>query len=363
MKKLIMLFFTSLLFISGTSYSQTVTVKGLGTVKYSGYLGSGDKDKAYQKAQESALETYFSERGQADYEAFDANRDKIMGDIDSFTTGTVVLNEQDQSSMNKYSVSVRVSINETKLNVLMRKSSAVAKAPPGSKSKIVFIFVGREAASIRSFDARVVKRAEINATGTKSTSGTEGESITDSKISTNSSRTDNSSASVRSETGGSTTRKADDTSYRAFPLSDQRSNITSVFSQAGYKVIDSDMALSDKDVKAITKDFSTGNDLSQSTIRGIYQSLKAGGVPVFVLATLTLGAPTVDPSSGMARAGVRIAARALDVSDGSEISSVPSVNQFALGLTNDEARDKALKDGALAASKEVVSRLNAIGTK
>jgi hypothetical protein len=363
MKKLIMFLFASLLFISGASYSQTVTVKGLGTVKYSGFLGSGDKDKAYQKAQESALENYFSERGQADYEAFDANRDKIMGDIDSFTTGTVVLNEQDQSSMNKYSVSVKVSINETKLNVLMRKSSTVAKAPPGSKSKIVFIFVGREAASIRSFDARVVKRAEVNATGTKSTSGTEGESITDSKISTNSSRTDNASASMRTETGGSTTRKADDTSYRAFPLSDQRSNITSVFSQAGYKVIDSDMALSDKDIKAITKDFSTGSDLSQSTIRGIYQSLRAGGVPVFVLATLTLGAPTIDPSSGMSREGVRIAARALDVSDGSEIASVPSVNQFGLGQTNDEARDKALKDGALAAAKEVVSRLNAIGAK
>lgn len=363
MKKLITLLFLSLLFISGASYSQIVTVKGLGTVKYSGFLGSGDKDKAYQKAQESALENYFSERGQADYEAFDSNRDKIMSDIDSFTTGTTVLNEQDQSGMNKYSVSVKVSINETKLNVLMRKSSTVAKAPPGSKSKIVFIFVGREAASIRSFDARVVKRTEVNTTGTKSTSGTEGESITDSKISTNSSRTDNASASIRTETGGSTTRKADDTSYRAFPLSDQRSNITSVFSQAGFKVIDSDMALSDKDLKAITKDFSAGNDLSQSTIRGIYQSLRAGGVPVFVLATLTLGAPTIDPSSGMARAGVRVAARALDVTDGSEISSVPSVNQFGLGQTNDEARDKALKDGSLSAAKEVVSRLNAIGAK
>jgi len=363
MKKLIMLLFASLLLISSASNAQTVTVKGLGTVKYSGYLGSGDKDKAYLKAQESALENYFSERGQADYEAFDANRDKIMGDIDSFSTGTVVLNEQDQSSMNRYSVSVRVSINETKLNVLMRKSSAVAKAPPGSKSKIVFIFVGREAASIRSFDARVVKRAEVNTTGSKSTSGTEGESITDSRISTNSSRTDNASAAIRTETGGSTTRKSDDTSYRTFPLSDQRSNITSVFSQAGYKVIDSDMALSDKDIKAITKDFSTGSDLSQSTIRGIYQSLKAGGVPVFVLATLTLGAPTLDSSSGMARAGVRIAARALDVSDGSEIASVPSVNQFGLGQTNDEARDKALKDGAMASAKEVVSRLNAIGAK
>ena len=363
MKKLLIFVAMLLAFASTTVFSQTVTVKGLGTVKYSAFLGSGDRDKAYQKAQESAVENYFAERGQADYEAFDANRERIMGGLDDFITGTTVLNEQDQSSMNKYSVSVKVTINETKLNVLMRKSSAVAKAPPGSKSKIVFIFVGREAASIKSFDARVVKRADVTATGTKSTSGTEGENITDTKISTNSSRTDNASASARVETGGSTTRKSDETSYRAFPLSDQRSNITSVFSQAGYKVVDSDIALGDKDLKAITKDYSNGSDLSPGTMRGIYQSLKASGVPIFVLATLTLGAPTVDPSSGMAREGVRIAARAMDVSDGTEVASVPSVNQFGLGQTNDEARDKALKDGAMSAAKEVVSRLNALGTK
>lgn len=349
--------------LSANVFAQTVSVKGLGTVTYSGFLGSGDKDKAYQKAQISAVERYFSDRGQADYEAFDANRDKIVGSLDDFITGTTVLNEQDQSSMNKYSVTVKVDLNETKLNVLMRKSSVVAKAPLGSKSKIVFIFVGREAASIKSFDARIVKRADANAVGTKSTSGTEGENITDTKISTSASRTDNASASVKVETGGSTTRKSDETSYRAFPLSDQRSNITSVFSQAGYKVIDSDISLSDKDIKAITKDFSTGNDLTPPTIRGIYQSLRASGVPIFVLATLTLGAPTLDPSSGMAREGVRVAARAMDVSDGSEIASVPSVNQFGLGQTNDEARDKALKDGAMSAAKEVVSRLNALGAK
>lgn len=357
------LFFITLFLTSSFCHAQIVSVKGLGTIKYSAFLGSGDKDKAFQKAQESAMENYFSERGQADYEAFDLNRDKIMSDIDSFTTGTVILNEQDQSSMNKYSVAVKMTINQTKLNVLMRKSSTVANASNESKSKIVFIFVGREPASIRSYDARIVKKVEAGSVASKSSSGSEGESISNSKIITNSSRSDTVNTSMKLETGGSNTRKADDTSYRAFPLSDQRSSISSVFSQSGYKVIDSDMALSDKDLKAIATEFSSGTDLSQSTMKGIYQSLRSEGIPIFVLATLTLGAPNLDQSSGLAREGARVVVRVFDVNDFSEIASVPSVTNFALGQTNDEARDKALKDGAISVAKEVVSRLNAIGTK
>ena len=85
--------------------------------------------------------------------------------------------------------------------------------------------------------------------------------------------------------------------------------------------------------------------------------------PIFVIATLNLDAPITDPSSGMQRESVRISARALDVSDGSEIASVPPVLQFGLGATNQDAANAALKNGALAGAREVVSRLNAVGAK
>lgn len=376
MKKILL----SLIVVFGLAASlanaQVVSVKGSGTIGYSSSLSSSDKEKAYQKAQLSAVETYFAERGQADYEAFESNRDRIVENLDDFITNTSILNEQDKPGINKYTVVVKVSLNETKLNVLMRKSSAVSKAPPGSKSKIVFIFIGREAASVRSFDERVVKRAEVSSTSNKSytenKSGTEGENITEtngqiSRISTDSSKTKTSFGSgkdsVKVETGGSVTRKADDTKYRAFPLADQRSAITSVFSQAGYKVADYETVMGDKEIKAIIRDYSSGNDLQPSTIRSIYQSLRTNGVPIFVIATLNLDAPVTDPSSGLQREAVRISARALDVNDGTEIASVPPVSQFGLGVTNRDAIDVALKNGSLAAAKEVVSRLNAVGSK
>lgn len=356
---------------SSSVYAQVVSVKGSGTVSYSGFLGSGDKEKAFQKAEVSAVESYFADRGQADYEAFDANRDRIEANLDDFITSTDILNEQDKSSINKYTVVLKVGINETKLNVLMRKSSTVSKAAQGSKSKIVFVFIGREAASAKSFDARVVSRVDASASGTqsktKTTSGTEGENISDTRITTDATRTDktygSSNSSVRTETGGSQTRKADETKYRAFALSDQRSAVTSVFSQAGYRVADYDTVMSDKDIKAIIRDYSSGNDLQPSTMRAIYQSLRNSGIPIFVLATLNLDAPVSDPSSGMQREAVRVSARVLDVNDGTEIASVPPVSQFGLGVTNRDAIDLALKDGSLAAAREVVSRLNALGSK
>lgn len=342
------------LLVWNNSYAQVATVKGVGTVTYTGFAGSNDRDKAYQKAQIAAVERYFAEKGEAESENFQSNQDKIIEKLDDFILSTSVLNEQDQSNLRKYTVAVKVEINEAKLRNIIRTSSVASGASRTEKSKVVFIFVGREAASTQSFDARVVKRKDVSAANdvgvSRSADGTESESVTE-------------RSSTKTETGGSVTRKADQTVYRVLPLADQRSAITSVFSQSGFKVIDSDIVLSDENIAAITGDYSSGNDLQPSTIRGLYKSLRENGVPIFVLATLTLGSPSTDPSSGMQRASIRLAARAMDVNEGAEIASVPPINQFGLGATNEDATNKALKEGAIAAAREVVSRLNAIGTK
>jgi hypothetical protein len=343
--------FLSLSFSFGV-FSQTVSEKGLGTVSYSKPSPDvNDKAKAYQNAQINAVERYYSNRTEADYEFFYANRDKIIGLLDDFIVGTTVLDEKDQPSLNKYSVSVKVDINQTKLNVLMRKTSAASLASSDSKSKIAFIFLGREVASSRTFDSRVNKRAEVEMSNSSSASNYDGQRE----------RSKNSSISV--ETGGSTLRKADDKTFRAFPLSDQRSAITSVFSQGGFKVVDSDLLLSDRDIKAIVDDYSSGNDLKPSTKRGIFASLRTAGIPLFVLATVNIDLPTIDTASGLMRDSVRVSASVYDVSDGSEVASVPPVTHYGKGVTNEDAVNLGIKNGSMAGAKEVVSRLNSIGTK
>ncbi|UUZ49487.1 hypothetical protein LP420_04095 [Massilia sp. B-10] len=65
-----------------------------------------------------------------------------------------MLTEQDQPQLSKYSIAVRSEINLAKLRTTLRANSEAGKAAPVSNSEMVYVFVAREAASVKSFDAR-----------------------------------------------------------------------------------------------------------------------------------------------------------------------------------------------------------------
>ncbi|AYH46124.1 hypothetical protein [Azoarcus sp. DN11] len=351
---------------------QVVQVKGVGTSSYSGELSPTVKEASYQKAQVSAVERYFAENGEAESKNFEAIADQIAANLDNFILSTTILNEQDQPSLKKYSVAVKVELNVAKLRNTLRKSSVVGTAGAYDKSPMVYVFVGREAASVRAFDTRVVKREEITAKGgsrsTSATRGNEGEDIGGTSISTSATKeTSNSrsaSSSVRVETGGSATRKADDVTYRLLPMANAKTSITSVFSQAGFRVEEPEFVIGDREFNAMTKEFSAGNDIAPATMRSIVGSLTKAQVPLLVLATLDVGAADQDPATGMQRVAVTTVGRVLDVSSGRprEVASVPAVQYFGVGSDNQAAINKGLKEASLAAAREVVSRLNAVGT-
>ena len=371
MKKYLLILLTLLfpLFVC----AQVVTVKGVGTTTYSTWLTASDKQKAYESAQVSAVERYFAESGEAESQNFEDIEEKVRANLDKFILGTTVINEQDQSGMNKYTVAVRVELNVAKLRNTLRKSSNVHKATVAEKSQLVYVFVGREADSVRSYDARVVKRAEVSGKSrerdTKSTSGHEGEAITGSSISTSATRTDTRNvtvnSSVRTETGGSVTRKADKTTYRILPLSNAKTAITSVFSQSGFIVADPEFVLDDREIRAVNKDFSSGNDLAPSTMRSVVNSLRKSGIPLLVLATLDVGVPYQDDATGMQRVAVTVTGRVLDLKNGlpREVASVPAVQYFGVGPDNATAQTKGLKEESISAAREIVSRLNVAGVQ
>lgn len=371
MKKI---FWLAIIFLLPTFVqAQVVQVKGVGTVSYAGELSPAIKEKAYQAAQVSAIERYYAENGEAETENFEAIQDRVQANLDKFILSTSVLNEQDQPGLRKYSIAVRVELNVAKLRNTLRSSSATSKVGNNEKSQLVYLFIGRETASVRSFDARVVKRIEESGTATasnaKATKGKEGEAITKSSIGTSASKqtTENISlnASSKVETGGSVTRRADDTTYRLLPLGNTKTSITSVFSQGGYKVADPEFVLSDDEFKAVGNDYSKGKDISPSTMRAVVNTLRKSGIPILVLATLDVGAPAQDDATGMQRVAVSVSGRALDVSGNlpREIASVPLVQYFGVGPDNASAMNKGLKDASQAAAREVVSRLNAANVR
>ncbi|WP_374357823.1 hypothetical protein [Pseudoduganella danionis] len=327
--------------------AQIVESKGAGTLSYSGPgVPQEVKDKAYVKAQVAAIERYFAASGEAEAQNFDAIQDKIEENLEKFILNTTVLNEQDMSSQHKYSVAVRVELNLARLRNTLRASSAAGKANNGAKSQLVYLFVGREAASVRTFDARVLQRTEAEVTRSGSAKGTE-------------------RAAVQVESGGSSQQKADEVNYRLLPITNTATAITNLFSQGGYQVVDPAYVIGDGDFKAVNKDFSSGNDLSPATLRSVVATLRKNRIPYLVIATLDAGAPSKDPATGLARSAVNVTARVLDLSNQfpREVASVPAKSYFGIGPDNSVARDQGLKEAALAAAREVISRLNAVGVQ
>jgi hypothetical protein len=371
MKKLLLAFVG--LILSAHCLAQVVTAKGVGTVSYGWSLSSSDKEKAYRAAQVSAVERYFAEAGEAESENFEAIQPKVEANLEKFILSTTVINEQNQEGVKKYSVAVRVELNVAKLRSSIRGNSATAKASSGEKSQLVYVFMGREASTVRSYDDRRVKRAELtreaSVDSSESSKGSESENVRGNKVSTASSRNDSASMKVKSsvtlETGGSTTKKADEASYRLLPMNNTKTSITSVFSQGGFQVVEPEFVLPDGDMKAVNADFSTGNDLQPSTIRNVVGSLRKNQIPLLVLATLDVGIPSEDEATGMRRVAVTVTGRILDVTGNfpREVASVPAVQYFGVGPDNASASGKALKEASLAAAREVVARINAAGVR
>jgi hypothetical protein len=354
--------------------AQVVVSKGVGTITYDGWsLSAEEKDKAYRAAQVSAVERYFAENGEAESENFEAIQPMVEDNLDKFILSTTVINEQNQEGLKKYSVSVRVELNVAKLRSSIRSNSATAKAGAsgGEKSQLVYVFAGREAASVRSFDDRVVKRveaaSEISDKRATSETGSESERIRGNRVDTAASQETETrvkqKASARVETGGSTTRKADEATFRLLPMNNVKTSITGAFSQGGFQVAEPEFVLQDDDIKAVNADFSSGNDLSPSTIRAVVASLQRNQIPLLVLATLDVGIPTKDDATGLQRVAVTVTSRVLDVSANfpREVASVPAVQYFGVGPDNATASGKALKDASLAAAREVIARINAAG--
>lgn len=359
------------LFLPIIAQAQVVQVKGVGTKTYSSSVTTEIKEMAYQAAQVAAVERYFAENGEAESQNFEAIQDRIEANLDKFILNVTVLNEQDQASLHKYSVAVRVELNVAKLRNTLRGSSAVGKAANTEKSQLVYLFLGREVASVRAFDARVVKRAEVSTSLKESdhvtVRGSESESISNASVGTSTSVKANRNASAKEvvnvETGGSVTQKADDVAYRLLSLSNTKTAITSVFSQGGFNVADPEFVLADSDFKSVNRDFSGGNDLAPATLRAVVMSLRKSQVPLLVLATLDVGAPGQDPVTGLQRVAVTVTGRVLDVSNNlpREVASVPAIQYFGTGPDNATAMNSGLKNAAQAAAREVVSRLNAAG--
>lgn len=358
--------------------AQVHQARGKASVTYTGKAASADdRAKAAMAAQLKAVEFYYAEAGQSEAENFDAVREKILANPDRFILESTVLAEEDNADKKQYSVAVRVSLNVANLRNAVKANSAVAQTGRADRSPLAFVLVSRQVDSVKAFDDRVYKRVDeslkVNANAVTSEKGTEGESIRKGQISTNASTAKQASAGAdrtRSvETGGSTVKRSNESTWRLIPSADVTTVFTSAFSNAGFRVKEAALVEASTGgyfkVATVENDYRSGMDLKAATMQSIVDGMRKAQVFYFALGTLDAGMAVRDPNSGLWRVAVTVNAKILDLKDAiaETLASVGPVQYAALAPTEDEARTKALQLAANSASRELTSKVTNLGLK
>lgn len=372
------------------SGAQIAQARGQFSLNYKDQVGAFDqkqapgsvKEKARLEASIKAIEAYYAEAGQAESANFDAIRAKVLENPGRYVLDTTVLTETDNPKDFQYSVVVRASINVANLRNAVQSGSVIAKSGSAEKTPFSFVFVSRQVESTKSFDDRVYKRqdstAQVSASRQDANSvkekTSEGESVKASRVNTYGAKSQqveqsmdvSRKSSITSETGGSTTRKASESTFRVIPSSNLNQVFISKFSQAGYDVIEAAMVESEKfKVADIESDYKSGNDLQPQTLRAIGSGMKEAQVPYVALGTLDVGLTDKDPQTGLMRVSVTVNARVWDVTKPipRTLVAVGPVAYAGVGPTEDEARGSALRLAANSAAQELASRMTEKGLR
>ena len=358
--------------------AQVQQAKGKATVSYQGWSASADdKARATSAAQLKAVEFYYAEAGQSEAENFDAIRDKILASPDRYILDTTVLAEEENKDKKQYTVAVRVALNVANLRNAVKSNSAVVKGGSAARSPLAFMFVSRQVDSTRSFDDRVYKRvdqkADVKGNLQVSEKGSEGESFGRGQIQTNASTSTSVNGSMQRsasiETGGSTTRRASESTFRLLPSANLAQVFTSNFTRAGFKVSEAAMVEPYTDgkfkVATVENDYKSGMDLKPATLASLVSGMRAAQIPYVALGTLDVGLADTDGNTGLMRVAVTVNAKLLDISQTipDTLASVGPVQYAGVGPTEDEARNNALKLAANNAARELTSQLTNLGVR
>jgi len=366
-----------LAFSTQFALAQVENAKGSATITYAKKLTPEDKNKAFREAQVKAVERYYAESGDSESANFDNVRDKVLENLEKFVLSATLISDQDMPDKKQYNAVVRIELNVARLRNTLKANSAIGATPAGNKSPLTFVFMARQVASVKSYDARVVQRAEVRADGSDSVQGrektSESERVGRGSVKTNAavdrSVTASSSRSLTTETGGSTTQKSDDSTWRLIPAQSLNSQFTGVFAKAGFDVVEAAYVEPQSkgllSVKSIERDYETGNDLSPETLRNTAQGLKNAEIPYLALGTLDVGTKDVDPATGLMRVYVTVSGKILDLNSRFPriVSSVGPVQFAGTGPTEAVAQTNALKLAADNAARELVSQINNVGVR
>jgi len=343
------------------SYAQSVAEKGTASVTYTGRLSPEERQGALRKAKVNAIERYIADTNAARSRVFDQQRDRIEAHIDDYVLGSTIISDEEDKSTKTYNVVVRADINGTRLmNDLGNGSASAAAVNSAAHQTLTFLFLSRSQASVQSFDAKVYKRADIDASASRKTK--EGEAVRAHSVETSDNIDEH--ASVATTTGGSTTRKADKVDWSVAQSSEINTAMTGIFADAGYDVVEADQVEGASNgllnIEKIRGAYSHGDDLPSQMTRDATQGVQQAGIGLLALGTLDVGMQDVDPVSGNTRVTVTVTGKVYNVSGrfARTLTSVGPVQFAGLGSDASVARTNALKLASQKAAQQMVDELN-----
>lgn len=374
MRKLISL---SLLFIatffSYNLLSQTVTEKGIGTVKLDRSTcrdgQPADRKKqlnAIEKAKISAWEKYtstFTSEKISTYENLPSSSPH-----NEFIIDYVVLSSDCSKSDRTFTVVIRANINEAKLNNALRSSSGSSQTQKNLQGQgIVVLVVPRKTTEAKSFDARVTKQSM-----TKNSLEADEIIVADEN---STSITESSTQRQSVTTGGSTSSKATQRTYEIGDINDANAQINNVLAPLGMRTFNAARLESmaqrygyEPFLNEVLNQFSgkagdLGANISpqkQNEIIDIIIDVGQGRLNYFLLGTVDYSVPRDDPDTGAKKSDVLVNIQLFRIDDFFGAESVASVGpeiKSAFGETDVLAQTAALKKAFVEATNSLIFKL------
>lgn len=371
----ILLFYTPMLILSLEVFSQSVTEKGVASIELNKSTcrdgRPADRNKhfeAIEKAKISAWNKYTSNLSSDRLNAYYASEDRFLAELDQYITDYVILTTDCSKTNRNYTISLRVTINEARLNSkLVAKSSGSAAKQNLQGQGIVVLVVPRKTTEALIFDDKVTKQSMTK----KSLSADEMMDSDESSVSI----TETSTVRKSTTTGGSTSRKATKRTYVIGDLNDASSQINNVLAPLGMRTFGAarleGMASRygyDPFMNEVLDQFAgkigdLGANISpqkQNEIVDLIIEVGQGRLNYFLLGTVDSSVPRIDPDSGFYKSDVLVNVQLYRIDDFFGAESVASVGpeiKTAFGETDVLSEKAALKKAFSEVTNSLILKL------
>ena len=297
---------------------------------------------------------------------FESIQDQIYNNLGEYMTCAHVVSEPDLSNKDdkkkikdtkKVTVVVRANIDETRLDIEIKKSSKIFASDTGEKSKLAMIFFSRTVAAQRQFDERV-SDVEKTTTGLDIT-----EEESESGVSSMTTETN------VTETGGSKLKKADITEYIVDDNDTAKleAGMKEIFTKARFEPVSGGRQVRKhwrKFKGEIVDSLESGGGIPEETRWDIEDILMGKNVSYVVFAYFDVGVPEVDAVTGNQVVNVALTVAEitrLGDTDPVSLGTISGVQMRGQGSSSDMAKNNAINKVSIATAKKLVALINSKG--